>query len=358
MADTAIADARRLQAARSARARLIRLALLAGAGALTACGQTGEEDAAVVEELVIEVEQVRAVDGYRDLGGDVTALAFLAYPNDPGGSRALAGVAGQGVAILDLFNGEMSLAEGPAPASLIAAPEFSFQRVRAPLIVGAGGELDAPQVYLYVPGPARDERLAPVLADPIAPDLDVVRLCPVRVTDALVEFIAVGASGAAQHWRLRDENAGQLTASLRGDAPAAEAARACARAPDGVLVTLDAEGRLDGAGPPQDAASIAALRADIRDLAVLARPQIGDLGVVDRADGRLIARLSIEASLNAPAAATPDVIAISTESFGGAAYRGGVALIGDGDSISVTSLEQLLAAVGPPPAPEPNLPDD
>lgn len=319
------------------------LAWLAAMAVISACGEPQDGDGQMTLEPTLEAVSIRALDGFSELGGDVAALTLLPPVASPTSGRAVASVEGVGLVLLDLFESRTRETSAPQAASLISAPLFRYRGAAAPLVVGVGGELEAPTVFLYIAGAEVLER---VLADPIAPDFEVERLCAVRHTQALLEFLAIGEE-RAQRWRLRDLGQERLSAELVAEADDYAGARACSIAPDGALILLDGEGRIDGEGPIREATTIAAVRIDPYEYALLSRPEAGDIGAVNRATGRLVARFRIDEALNAPAAEHPGVIAVSDENFGGAAYRGGLIAVADGDAVSLVSLEQLLGALRP-----------
>ncbi len=325
---------------RRARAGLAGLAAIA---ALSACGEDQGGDNQMTLEPTLEAVSIRALDGFSELGGDVSALTLLPPVAIPTSGRAVASVEGVGLVLLDLFESRARETSAPQAASLISAPLFRYRGAAAPLVVGVGGELEEPTVFLYIAGAEALER---VLADPIAPDFDVVSLCAVRHTQALLEFLAIGES-RAQRWRLRDLGQERLSAELVGEADDFAGARACSIAPDGSLITLNGDGRINGEGPVREATTIAAVRIEPYEFALLSRPEAGDIGAVNRATGRLVARFRIDEALNAPAAEHPAIIAVSDENFGGAAYRGGLIAVADGDAVSLVSLEQLLGGLRP-----------
>lgn len=326
--------------------RAVRLLGLSGLAFLAACGREDALDPTGPIEPDLEIAPIRAVDGYRDLGGPVTALAVMPSASSPTVGRGLASVEGVGFVLLDLFEGASEAVEAPHATSLAVAPEFSLRGAAAPLIIAAGGGHETPGVYIYL---AADETIIPAPAQPIDSAFDIDRLCVTRATNALIEFIAVGAT-EARRWRVRDEGEELLVSQDLGAEPDMAGAQACTLGPNDELVALDAAGRLTPEGPSREASDIAVTAIELDRYALLARPGAGHIAAVNRSDGRLIARFSIEDALNAPGSPTPRDMALSAESFGGSAYRGGVLMVTDGDTVSVVSLEQLLGAITTPSA--------
>ncbi len=343
---------------------------LAGAAAacalLAACGasedaDTPTEDAADAAPALITLG---ASDYFPNLGGDVRALTFLPNPI-PWRGRVLAALATEGggaLAVANVASGEVGLAPFPRAGAILAAPAFELRGTPAPLLLAAGGALETVTVSLYLEqqpdlaalvdgeAAAPDQpsvatvRLAPVPTEPIAPDLDIERICPLRVTNALVEFLVVDPE-YAEVWRLRDIGGDALGAEKVRDAPESAGAAACAPRSGGRAVTLDSEGRLGDSATLRSLA-VAPLNDGFGGEAVLgARGSAGaELVALDPDSADVLALARVEAQLNTVAIAAPDVIAASPGNYGGS-YNQGVLVVAEGPALSVIALDTVVDAL-------------
>lgn len=289
---------------------------------------------------------VTAVERFGQIGGRVTALALLPSPT-PYLGRGLAALASGDMAILDLTDGIVQRTKAPRAEAIAVAPEFSLRGATLPLVVLAGGELTAPAPFLLVlsdKGPS----LAPIPADPIAPDFTANGVCTARATPALIEIIVLGDE-KAERWRLRDKGAETLASERLEALPALVGARRCAALGDGGLAALDTAGKIAGKGPG-GALDIAAIDAAGRAFGLVAAPAAGRISALDPADGRTVVALRVAAGLNTADVGRPALVAASPANFGGS-YADGVVLVAEGESVTVVALADvksaLLAALRP-----------
>lgn len=339
-------------------------AMAAGCGA----GEDADAPTEVAEESAQRVITLGASDYFPNVGGDVRALAFLPHPT-PWRGRVLAAFATEGGGALALINvaaGDVALAPFARAEALVTAPAFELRGSPAPLVLAAGGALEQVTVSLYIeqapdlaalvdaePGAPEQPgvstaRLAPVPTEPIAPDLDIERICPLRATNALVEFIVVDPA-YAEVWRLRDVGGDALGAEKVRDAPEAAGAAACAPRSGGRAVTLDANGQLND-GPSLAALAVTPLNDGFGGEAVLgarATPS-GDLIALDPDSADVLALARIEAQLNTAAVGAADVLAASTANFGGS-YNQGALVVAEGPALSVIALDTVVDALAAAP---------
>lgn len=351
--------------------------LAAGVTALLAgCGPS-EDAGAPVETAPEEARPILnlgAADYYPAIGGEVRALAALPQPT-PWRSRILAALAtpgGGALAALDLAAGDVALLPFPRVGALVTAPEFELRGSPAPLILAAGGALEGVRVSLYIdaqpnldsvlgvdgtdaPAAGGGATLAPVPTEPIAPDLDIQRICALRATNALVEFIVVDPD-YAEVWRLRDVGGDALAAEKVRDAAEAAGSTACAPRSGGRAVTLDAEGRLGESGPALLSLAVAPLNDGFGGEAVLgARTGVGSgasgearLVAADPDTGDVLALARVQAQLNTETVIAPSVLAASEANFGGS-YGQGVVVVAEGATVSVVGLDTVIEALASRP---------
>ncbi|MCG8443715.1 MAG: hypothetical protein MI723_18080, partial [Caulobacterales bacterium] len=193
-----------------------------------------------------------------------------------------------------------------------------------------GGEAGEAKAFVYI---AAEDLLTEAPMDPVAPDLDLVGLCPVRATDSRIDLVAVGQQ-QAQAWRIADRGADALAAEPIPDAPAAEecVARLRRRAA-GLSFAIDAQ--------PDEVSDAAAASLGGVGVEIAAVPDAGVLRVRVDGEGEAV-EMTVDAAMNAAAATRPSRVAASGANFGGS-YGGGVVLVTQGGVISVLALDDVVA---------------
>ncbi len=286
------------------------------------------------DELVLTV-----IERFNDLGAPITALAALPDRSEPWKGRAIAAKQGGGLTFIDLTFGELTEVDSPEFSSMVTAPAFQLRGSNTPLIVATGPTLTEVQAYVYIMG---NDIFQAVPTEPITVEGGVQLLCAVRNTEALVEFIVVGATEAAQ-WTLRDDGGDALAAEKVADRPEAAGATACASAGGRDTLFLDADGALFD-GVRGLAASVLEHQpnpAEIVNVALIAR-RGGGFAVADPATGEVLARARIQTGLNAEGIASASKMAVADGNYGGS-YNAGALLLSSGDSVVTIALDQAAA---------------
>ncbi len=344
---------------------MIRYALIAAAGLmLVACGASDDaplpaEPADAPTTPAAAQLTLTVADHIASVGGRVRALAAL--PQTPAyRSRVLAAFDGpdaENLAVLDLATGTQQILAVPPARSLITAPDFQLRGIAAPLILAAGEASDPVSVYLFLEedggleavlatdeNPAPTITLAPVPTDPIAPDLDVQRICPVRASDAAVEFIVVDRD-YAEVWRIRDTGAEALAAERLREAPDAVGARDCAERDGGGALVLDRTGRFANSPTPWKAVAAAPAADQLSaEIALAVRQDGRGVAALDMITGARLADVTLAGGLNTPDIPDPDVLAVSAGNFGGS-YAAGVIVAAEGEAVSIIGLDSLTQAL-------------
>lgn len=339
------------------------LMMMAGASfVLASCGaqDDAEGDAAPQAAPLPPAAVLNVSDYFPNIsGGDgATVRALAALPQDPPwAGRLVAAVTradGSGaLTFIDLAVGALTTLDFPAVTALATAPEFELRGLAAPLVIAAGGELDGVEVSLVFsqePDPniadgddlfSQSVTLAPVPTTPIAPDLDIERICPLRATDAVVEFVVVDAD-YAEVWRVRDAGAEQLLAERVDDAPQAVGAQACAFRDGGRGVFTDEAGRFGEAPARFSALATVSLGATVaEDVVIAAQEEAGGLVALEPETGALIGAFTVSGGLNTPDVQAAEALLVSDASYGGSYNRGVLAVALDG-GVSIISLDGVV----------------
>jgi len=308
--------------------------------ALAAC-DTQQEIVAEPTEIVSGTPSVEAtaIEGYEDLGGDVTDLLLI--PNaQPFLGRGLVSLATGGFVAIDFAFGEHQAIEGPRVGFMTAAPDFQIRGEALPLVIGAGGELTHPRAWLYL---VDDALMVEVPMDPISPDAPVLGLCAERTTAAYIDLVVL-TPDAAQTWRISDNGGEQLTAEMTHEEPLTRTTLQCAVV-NHELAAVAASGATRVLGSSawgfSDGVDVASAPSEDGDWALVARPSEQMVSAVSP-EGEEV-EIQLVAGLNTPSIAAPYAITASAANFG-ASFNAGLLMVADGDRVNVIALDTLLNA--------------
>lgn len=314
------------------------ISILALTLALAACGPQDDQAEVEIAPRIPSIE-TRAVDGFEAVGGQVVDFALL--PNRlPFLGRGIAALDGGGFALMDFAEGLASPLDGPRVGYLAAAPDFQLRGAAAPLLIAAGGELRAPQAWVFL---AEEGQLIDMPLSPIATQAPIRAMCAERSTEALIDLIIFTEAGL-ERWRVSDRGGETLAAEMTSSEPVSQEIVACATV-NGELVGVTAAGvtRVLGgnAWGYADGADVTSVETSEGWWTIVARPEqqgaslIGPLGEevdVDFIEG-----------LNTPSTPAPTRILASPENFGGA-YSGGVLLLAQEDTVTVVDVTTVIVS--------------
>jgi hypothetical protein len=277
------------------------------------------------------------VEGYPALGGNVVDLALV--PNtQPFLGRGIAALDSGGFAIIDFALGETSRLEGPRVGFLAAAPDFQLRGSPAPLVIGAGGALAAPQAWVFL---AEEGELVEMPMDPIAPEGPVRALCAERATEALIDLL-VFTDSALERWRVSDRGQERLAAERLDSTPIERPIVACAGV-GGEVVGVSETGVTRALGQARwgfsDGSDVASIERSDGGWAIVARPPAVSL-IAPLSDEVAVI---FEEGLNAPTMPAPGQVAASAANFGGS-FGEGILILAQDDRVNAFELNSLITS--------------
>jgi hypothetical protein len=310
---------------------------------LVACDMpgTGESGSDASEQVVT----LTAIENF-----DMPTLidsAVLVPSNSPFRGRVVVGLADNSLHLLSLALGELTTVDGVSGKGLAQSANFQLRGVATPLIISSDPETGQILPFLLL---AEEDQLVQVPSDIVtAPAIDA--LCTLRDTQALVEIAAIGDEGISL-FQLRDTGDDLLSIRALTSARLSDEARICVEdalgnavdVSEAGFIATDRKGAVSASlgGATISAAAqveiegeqytLAALPLRQRIVAQSSRPNTKD------------AFFTVQAGLNAPALTAPDIILASPRNFGGS-YNQGVAVLAQGNQLSVLSLDAVTDTI-------------